>query len=47
MATARASEGTTLIVVSRMMFSSKLAKTDPFIRGLLNIFAENIRKMSK
>ncbi len=47
MAAAHALEGTTLIVVSRTMFAAKLAKTDPFIRGLLNIFAENIRKMSK
>ncbi len=47
MASARAREGTTLIVVSRTLFTSKLAKTDPVIRGLLNIFAENIRNMSK
>ncbi len=46
MASALAREGTTLIVVSRTLFTAKLAKTDPFIRGLLNIFAENIRNMS-
>jgi CRP/FNR family transcriptional regulator, cyclic AMP receptor protein len=46
MAMARAKSGVTLIVVSREMFDEKLTKTDPFIRGLLNIFAENIRALS-
>lgn len=46
MAGARATEPTTLIVVSRDMLNQKLAKTDPFVRGLLNIFAETIRSMS-
>jgi CRP/FNR family transcriptional regulator, cyclic AMP receptor protein len=43
MATARASEGTTVIVISRMMFENKLAKADPFIRALLNILADSVR----
>ncbi len=30
-----------------MMFQQKLAKTDPFIRGLLNILSDNIRSISK
>lgn len=47
MATARAAEQTTYIIVSRNIFQQKLAKTDPFIRGLLKIFAGNIRSMSK
>ncbi len=46
MATARAKTGATLIIVSREMFDEKLTKTDPFIRGLLNIFADNIRALS-
>ena len=48
MALARAAKGgATVIVVSRMMFQQKLAKTDPFIRGLLNILSENIRSVTK
>ena len=43
MATARAKTGATLIIVSRAMFEKKLIKADPFIRGLLNIFADTIR----
>ena len=43
MATARAKTGATLIIVSRAMFDKKLIKADPFIRGLLNIFADTIR----
>ena len=46
MATARAKTAVTLIVVSRQMFDEKLAKTDPFVRGLLNVFADTIRSMS-
>ena len=46
MATARAKTGATLIIVSREMFDKKLTKTDPFIRGLLNIFADTIRALS-
>lgn len=47
MAGARASKGSTIIIVTRAMFEQKLAKTDPFIRGLLNILVENIRSLSK
>lgn len=46
MAASRATEATQLVVISRMMFNHKLEKTDPFIRGLLNIFAANIRRMT-
>jgi CRP-like cAMP-binding protein len=46
MATARAKTAATLIVVTRQMFDEKLAKTDPFVRGLLNIFAETIRTLT-
>jgi hypothetical protein len=35
-----------LIVVSRKLFEEKLTKADPFVRGLLKIFAENIRNLS-
>lgn len=47
MASARASKGSTIIVVTRDMFEQKLNKTDPFIRGLLNILVNNIRIMTK
>src|SRR3989338_4305565 len=43
MAAARTSKGSTIIVVTRDMFEQKLNKTDPFIRGLLNILVNNIR----
>ncbi|MAF49942.1 MAG: cyclic nucleotide-binding domain-containing protein [Rhodospirillales bacterium] len=45
MASARAATGTTLIIINRDMFHAKLAKCDPFIRGLLGIFVKNIRSM--
>ena len=48
MASARAGKGgATVIIVSRNMFQDKLAKTDPFIRGLLNILSDNIRSLTK
>ena len=46
MGTARAVQACTIIVISRAMFQEKLSHTDPFIRGLLKIFAGNIRAMS-
>jgi len=46
MATARVTEPTTVIVITEQMFLQKLEKSDPFIRGLINIMAETIRKMS-
>jgi CRP/FNR family transcriptional regulator, cyclic AMP receptor protein len=47
MASARASKGSTVIVITRPMFDEKLKKADPFIRGLLNILVDNIRSMNK
>lgn len=46
MATARAKEQCTVIIVSRQAFQEKLQKADPFIRGLLKIFVNNIRNMA-
>lgn len=46
MATAKATEPTTVIVVTEQMFLHKLEHADPFIRGLMNIMAETIRNMS-
>ena len=47
MACARASKGSTIIVVTRAMFEQKLNKADPFIKGLLNILVDNIRSLTK
>lgn len=46
MASARALERTTLVVVTAEQFEKKLKDADPFIRGLLNIFVRNIREMA-
>lgn len=46
MAAAKAVEPTTVIIVTRQMFEDKLKKADPFIRGLLNILADTIRRTS-
>lgn len=46
MATARASVGGAAIVISRQMFEAKMKKADPFLRGLLNILADHVRRMS-
>jgi len=44
MAMARAVDSTTVIIVTEAALEDKLRKTDPFIRGLLNIFVRNIRE---
>ena len=46
MATARAAKACTLIVITRPAFEVKMARTDPFIRGLLKIVVENVRSVS-
>ncbi len=46
MASARCSKGSTIIIVSRGTFEEKLTKSDPFIRGLLNILVNHIREIS-
>jgi len=46
MASARAADDTTVIVIDRDMFRKKLAKSDPFVRGLLGIFTKNLRSMA-
>jgi CRP/FNR family transcriptional regulator, cyclic AMP receptor protein len=47
MAGARASKGSTIIIVTHEMLDQKLNKADPFVRGLLNILVNNIRTMTK
>ena len=44
MAMARAKVGGAVVEISRDMFREKVAKADPFIRGLLKILVKNIRK---
>lgn len=46
MACAVATEQTTLVVVGRDQFQSKLNAADPFIRALLKIFVRNIRAIT-
>ncbi|MBF0094752.1 MAG: cyclic nucleotide-binding domain-containing protein [Alphaproteobacteria bacterium] len=46
MATARAKEQSTVVIIGRQAFQEKLQKADPFIRGLLKIFVRNIRQMA-
>lgn len=46
MASARAAGKTVLVSISRRAFREKLAKSDPFIRGLLTIFVRNIRALT-
>ncbi|MCH8236568.1 MAG: cyclic nucleotide-binding domain-containing protein [Proteobacteria bacterium] len=46
MAAARASKGSTIIIVTRGMFEQKMSKADPFIKGLLNILVDNIRTIT-
>jgi hypothetical protein len=45
MASARVSQATTVIVISRSMFQAKLNDTDPFIKGLLTILSDHVRSM--
>ena len=47
MASAPAFEDSVPVLVGREAFRQKLAKTDPFIRGLLTIFARNIRALTR
>ena len=47
MASARASKGSSVIVISRPMFQAKLDNTDPFIKGLLTILSDHVRSLSQ
>jgi CRP-like cAMP-binding protein len=47
MASAKAEADTSVVIISREAFREKLAKSDPFIRGLLNIFVRNIRRLTR
>jgi CRP/FNR family transcriptional regulator, cyclic AMP receptor protein len=47
MATAKALSDVACVIIGRDTFKEKLAKSDPFIRGLLNIFVRNIRNLTR
>ena len=44
---ARAAKACTLIVITRPAFEVKMARTDPFIRGLLKILVELQRALGQ
>ena len=46
MATARTTLATTVICVNQQMFEDKMTEADPFIRGLLTMFAGSIRELT-
>ncbi|MBT3550584.1 MAG: Crp/Fnr family transcriptional regulator [Rhodospirillaceae bacterium] len=45
MAMARAAAATTVVVIPRDLFSSKVAKCDPFVRCLIGSYAKLIRSL--
>lgn len=45
MAMARAAAATTVVVIPKAMFSSKVAKCDPFVRCLVGSYAKLIRSL--
>ncbi len=47
MASAKAETDVSVVIINRDSFREKLAKADPFIRGLLNIFVRNIRNLTR
>jgi CRP-like cAMP-binding protein len=47
MAYAAAVDVTTVILISRQMLAEKLSKADPFLRGLINVFASNLRSIAQ
>lgn len=47
MATATAKGDVSVVIIGREAFREKLAKADPFIRGLLAIFVRNIRNLTR
>lgn len=47
MAYAAAVDVTTVILISRQMLEEKLSKADPFLRGLINVFASNLRSIAQ
>jgi len=46
-AAARACEETSVIVISDSAFRERLRKTDPFIRGLIRVLSDNVRRLAQ
>ena len=46
MATARTTVPTTMIIITRQDFDAKMAKADPFLRGLIHVLAGTVREMA-
>jgi CRP/FNR family transcriptional regulator, cyclic AMP receptor protein len=47
MATARATEQATCLVIPRLAFKEKLDNLDPFVRGLLRLLSSNLRSVTE
>lgn len=47
MATAKVKGGATIVAVTKAMYEQKLKKTDPFVRALLRILVDTVRRASK
>jgi CRP-like cAMP-binding protein len=45
MATAKVKGGATIMTITKMMYESKLKNSDPFIRGLLRILVQTVRRV--
>ena len=45
MATAKVKGGATIMTITKMMYESKLKSSDPFIRGLLRILVQTVRRV--
>ena len=45
MATAKVKGGATIMTITKMMYESKLKTSDPFIRGLLRILVQTVRRV--
>ena len=45
MATAKVKGGATIMIITKMMYESKLKNSDPFIRGLLRILVQTVRRV--
>lgn len=46
MASARVLEPLTVVVASRMLFNKKMKDADPFLRGMINVLVDHIRRMA-
>ena len=45
MATAKVKGGAIIMTITKMMYESKLKNSDPFIRGLLRILVQTVRRV--